>query len=516
LIPVFTAFQRGTFHQNLIALLDIQRENRNMKRLNTLFVLLMWGLTCSAEPSCQNVFSELMGRLAEVNKKRASSEEIAPELRPIIEEIVDSGTRTPEQHKRLAKAVVDYLEKNGVKAKIEGGFRGASEIRIESVSKDSPFQWAVNVPKAIAKRFKYPIYSLFDTEHILNPYTRGFKGGSAQFRSASWGESAIVFSAKSLMTKKFDPPGNGHEVIHAKTKGDSVPQLILEAKNYKPTGKVGADLYGREFSTDEVHSAYAFTVRTAVNEILKKKDAATPPDAYSEVELTTLRNGLLQDLYETAKPVYEAALKPGAIKKSSIQNAYGWGGDRMVLIETENGNSYWIKFSSKQVNRWKLEQNPDASTKVDWSRDPKTVKAMIERDYAASKKAARESELLIDFVLGPNPQYDSLRDATNKISQIRDFYDLGNGKSTRDELIEASERILSRGAQRIPEGVDRSKLVNSLIQMQRKARKEKVSVPEGHVAFQKNDGTWITIDGTQKGDRPIEELMDEVLSARQK
>jgi hypothetical protein len=141
---------------------------------------------------------------------------------------------------------------------------------------------------------------------------------------------------------------------------------------------------------------------------------------------------------------------------------------------------------------------------------------MIERDYAASKKAARESELLIDFVLGPNPQYDSLRDATNKISQIRDFYDLGNGKSTRDELIEASERIVSRGAQRIPEGVDTSKLVNSLIQMQRKARKEKVSVPEGHVAFQKNDGTWITIDGTQKGDRPIEELMDEVLSARQK
>lgn len=82
-----------------------------MKRLNTLFVLLMWGLTCSAEPSCQNVFSELMDRLAEVNKKRASSEEIAPELRPIIEDIVDSGTRTPEQHKRLAKAVVDYLEK---------------------------------------------------------------------------------------------------------------------------------------------------------------------------------------------------------------------------------------------------------------------------------------------------------------------------------------------------------------------------------------------------------------------
>jgi hypothetical protein len=141
---------------------------------------------------------------------------------------------------------------------------------------------------------------------------------------------------------------------------------------------------------------------------------------------------------------------------------------------------------------------------------------MIERDYAASKKAARESDLLVDFLLGPNPQYDSLRDATDQISQMRDFYDLANGRSTRGELIEASERIVSRGAQRIPEGVDRSQLVSSLIQMQRKARKEKVSVPEGHVAFQKNDGTWITIDGTQKGDRPIEELMGEMLSSRQK
>jgi hypothetical protein len=300
------------------------------------------------------------------------------------------------------------------------------------------------------------------------------------------------------MTKKFDPPGNGHEVIHAKTKGDSIPQLILEEKNYKPTGKVGADLYGREFSTDEVHSAYAFTVRTAVNDILKNKDAPTPSDAYSEVELTTLRNGLLQDLYETAKPVYEAALKPGAIKQGSIQNAYGWGGDRMVLVEPENGNAYWIKFSSKQVNRWKLEQNPDASPKTDWSRDPKTVRAMIERDYAASKKAARESELLVDFVLGPNPQYQLLREATDKISQIRDFYDLGNAKTRRDDLIEAAERIVSRGAPHIPDGVERSRLVSSLIQMQRQARKEKVAVQEGHLAVQRKDGSWVTIDGSQK------------------
>jgi hypothetical protein len=487
-----------------------------MKYLKPFFVGAFVSLTLFADGSCPKAFSDLMSDLVAMNKQRSSAEEIAPELRPIISSIIDSGTRTPEQHKQLAQAVVDYLAKNGVKSKIEVGFRGASEIRIEEVSKDSPFQWAVNVPKAIAKRFKYPIYGLFDTEHILNPYTRGFKGGSAQFRSAAWGESAIVFSAKSLMTKTFDAPSDGHEVIHAKTKGDNTPNLVIEAKNYKPTGKVGADLYGREFSTDEVHSAYAFTVRTSVNRILKNKDAGTPPDAYSEVEMTTLRNGLLQDLYETAKPVYEAALKPAAIKPSSIQNAYGFGGDRMVLVETENGNSYWIKFNSKQVNRWKLEQNPDASPKTDWSRDPKTVRAMIERDYAASKKAARESDLLVDFLLGPNPQYDSLRDASDKISQVRDFYDLANGKSTRDELIEATERIISRGAQRIPEGVDRSKLVSSLIQMQRKARKEKVSVPEGHVAFQKSDGTWITIDGTKKGDRPIEELMDEMLSSRQK
>ncbi|MFM8270400.1 MAG: hypothetical protein ACKN9V_09455, partial [Pseudomonadota bacterium] len=382
---------------------------------------------------------------------------------------------------------------------------------IEEVAKDSPFQWAVNVPKAVAKRFNYPIYGLFDTEHILNPFTRGFKGGSAQFRSGMWGESAIVFSAKSLMTKKFDTPGDGHEVIHAKTKGDSIPQLVLQAQKYKPTGKVGADLYGREFSTDEIHSAYAFTVRTSVNDIVKNKKTDTPDDAYSEVELTTLRNGLLQDLYETAKPIYEAALKPGAIKRSSIIQTYGWGGDRRILIELENGNSYWINFDSRQVNRWKQELNPDASQKTDWSRDPKTVQAMIARDYAASKQAARESGLLVDFLLGPSPLYNSFREATNKISQIRDFHILADARSTRDSLIDAAEEIIKRGSERIPEGADRSRLVSSLIQMQRKARKEKVIVPKGHIAFQRKDGTWTTIDGNQKGDIPIQTVMDELL-----
>lgn len=488
----------------------LRSDNNKMISLNSLLVFALVSLEAIANPSCNQTFSELISHLQAMNKKRQSEEEIAPELKPLITDIVNSGTRTQEQHKQLAQAVVDYLNKNGVKAKIEGGYQGL-DIRVEEVTKDSPFQWAVNVPKAIAKRFNYPIYGMFDTAHILNPYTPGFKGGSAQFRSAAWGESAIVFSAKSLMTKKFDAPGDGHEVIHARTKGDNIPQLILEAKGYKPTGKVGADLYGREFSTDEIHSAYAFTVRTSVNNLLKNRDAKTHADAYSEVDLTTLRNGLLQDLYETAKPVYEAALKPGAIKRSSIQTAYGWGGDRMVLIERDNGQSYWIKFNSKQVNRWKLEQNPEASQKVDWSRDPKTVQAMIARDYAASKQAARESDLLVNYLLGPEPEYKSFREATDKISQIRDFHVLADARSTREELIDAADQIIERGSQRLPEGADRSRIVSSLIQMQRKAKKEKVLVPEGHVAFQRKDGSWITIDGGQKGNAPIQTLMDELL-----
>ncbi|MFM8268653.1 MAG: hypothetical protein ACKN9V_00550, partial [Pseudomonadota bacterium] len=71
-----------------------------------------------------------MNHLRSQNKKRLSAEEIVPELRPLITEIVESGTRTKEQHQALAEAVVDYLKKYGVKARIERGYQGL-DIRIE-------------------------------------------------------------------------------------------------------------------------------------------------------------------------------------------------------------------------------------------------------------------------------------------------------------------------------------------------------------------------------------------------
>ncbi|NBT59262.1 hypothetical protein EBT16_10810 [bacterium] len=330
------------------------------------------------------------------------------------------------------------------------------------------------------------------------------------------GDTAIVFSAQSLMGKHFHAPGDGHEVIHAKTHGGSIPQVILEAKNYKPTGKVGADLYGRVFSTDEIHSAYAFSVRTALKDIMKRNSEPAGEDAYTEVELTTLRNGLLNDLYQTAKPVYEAALKPGAIKKDLIKDNYGWGGDRTVLVETENGNSYWINFQSKQVNKWKLEQDPSASKDIDWSRDPKTVRALIERDYAASKQAARESDLLVGFLIGPNPQYESFLGAVDKVRQLRDFSTLTEKKVKKEEQIEAASRLLERGKNRLSESADTTQLAAALVRMQKRAAKENVPIPEGHLAFQRNDGSWITIDGNQKGNLPIQQILDEMLPPPQK
>ena len=477
----------------------------------TFFSLVSWG-----QSSCENTLKSLLDKAAHSGKARLSKDEIPTELRPIIDDILKSGTRTLEQHKQLARAVVDYLKKNGIKAKTEAGFHGSIDIRVEEASKNSPFKWTVNVPAGISRRFNFPVAGLFNTDHILNPFTPGLKGGSAQFRSALYGnESAIVFSAKSLMTKQFHSPTDGHEVIHARTKGDSTPHIVIEPQSRNRSGKVGADLYGSGFSTDEIHSAYAFSVRTSLRGIepsAPKEEAKD--DSFTEVELTTIRNGILQDLYQTAQPVYEAALQRGGITQKSLRDHYGWGGDRALVVEA-NGNSYWLIFNSKQVNRWKLEQDPSASKKVDWSKDSKTIRAMIARDYAASKQAAKEADLFVQFLTGPKPEYSSFREAADKISEIRDFSTMGDSKANKSEKTEAAARILARAADDLPEGVQENKLISSLLKMQQKAQKLEIPVPEGSLALQRKDGTWITVDATKKrqksaAQRVVEELISSI------
>lgn len=466
----------------------------NFFKLSLAFFL--FGLNAFADSSCPKAFSELMSELAAKNKRRISVEKIAPELKPIMMELLNSGTREWDQHKKLADAVISYLSKYGAKARREASVMGGMDIVITETTPDSPFRWTLSVPKALAKQFGMSIVGQYNTNTLLNPFTPGFRGGSGQLISSSEGDHMLVFSADSLMNKRFYAPGDGHEVIHAVSAGGNTPHLELTAHNYKPTGKVGSDLYGREFSTDEIRTTYAFTVKTSLKDILKSKGESTPEDAYSEIELTHLRNGLLQDLFYTAKPIYEAALKPGAIKKSDIKEHWGWAGNRSVLIEPEEGNAYSFVFRSEQVNKWKLEQDPSASKDVDWSKDPKTIKAMIAQDYEASKRATKEANLFVDFLIGPNPQYKTFLEATQKVQQLRDFSTLTDAKAKRDQQLEAASRL-----------VKDDKLSLALVRMQKKALKEGVSIPEGHLAIQRKDGSWFTIDGSQ---------MEEVLLTPQK
>jgi hypothetical protein len=162
-----------------------------------------------------------------------------------------------------------------------------------------------------------------------------------------------------------------------------------------------------------------------------------------------------------------------------------------------------------------LEQDPSASKKVDWSKDSKTIRAMIARDYAASKQAAKEADLFVQFLTGPRPEYSSFREAADKISEIRDFSTMGDSKANKSEKTEAAARILARAADDLPEGVQESKLISSLLKMQQKAQKLEIPIPEGSLALQRKDGTWITVDATKKrqksaAQRVVEELISTI------
>lgn len=387
---------------------------------NSFFLLLLIASPLLAKPSCDKVLEKLFKEAVASGKARSSMKEIPLELRPLIRKIVKSGTRTREQHKALADALAEYLSKNGVKTRLENQYPGF-DLVVESVSKDSPFTWAKNVPAKLSERFDYKMEGVFNTDTILNPYTPGFKGGSAQFRTYySEKKGQLVYSAKSLMNQRFYASGDGHEAIHARTVSDSTPQIIIQPQSSKLDGKIGADLYGREFSSDEIHSAYPFSVRTSLRGIEPgKKTEKETSDALGEIKMTQVRNALLQGLFETAEPAYLEALKPGAITKKTIRD---WGArnhDRSVQLQVGD-ESVTFSFQSEQVNRWKLEQDPKASKERDWSKDPKTVRAMIERDYLASKKATEESNWLVQNLTGEKPAFESYREATKKLQELRE------------------------------------------------------------------------------------------------
>jgi len=372
-----------------------------------------------AKTSCDKVIEKLFKDAVASGKARSSMTEIPPELRPLIRKIVKSGTRTREQQRALADALVDYLAKNGVKTRLENQYPGF-DIVVENVSKNSPFTWAKNVPDRLSERFNYKMEGVFNTDIILNPYTPGFKGGSAQFRTYYWEKKGqLVYSAKSLMKNRFYASGDGHEAIHARTVSDSTPQIIIQPQQSKLEGKIGADLYGRDFSSDEIHSAYPFSVRTSLKNIEPgKSPEPETAEALGEIKMTQVRNALLQGLFETAEPAYLEALKPGAITKKTIRT---WGArnhDRSVHIELGD-ESVTFSFQSEQVNRWKLKQDPKASKTRDWSLDPKTVRAMIERDYLAAKKATEESNWLVNHLTGEKPAFQSYREATKRLQELR-------------------------------------------------------------------------------------------------
>lgn len=451
---------------------------------------LSWSALSSARTSCHPLFEKLLEDVKAAQKSRASLDEVAPELKSIVTEIVRSGTRTQEQHKKLADAVVKYLKKYGVKTRTESPNGDGIDIIVEDVKPDSPFTWAKRVPDRLHERFNFKLLGLFNTDHILNPYTPGVKGGSAQFRRHFYEKKgALVFSAKALMSQQFHAASDGHEAIHARTNGDTTPQIAVFSFKSKLAGKVGADLYGREFSTDEIHSAYPFSVRNALRDIEPgKPPLEEPKGAFSEVEMTILRNEILQGLFETIQSAYEEAIKPGTIKASDISEIGTWSGDRAISVKTAD-NQVNFFFRSEQVNQWKLAQDPTASKKKDWSKDVRTVRAMFERDYLASKRAATESEWLVRNLTGPNPRFNSFREATRRVSQLRDFTTVGDTKASRAEREAAAERIVEagRGERELSEK-DKKRLVKEVL---------KLRGEEGVLAVPQRSGSAVSIDASQ-------------------
>lgn len=467
-----------------------------MYKLILFYLIIPIATGVHAKTKCETYLEQLFIKAKESGKTRLSIQDVPEELRTIISDIVSSGTRTQKQHQQLAEAVVSYLAKHGATAKIVNGYSEGINIIVDEVSKDSPFTWTKNVPEKLTKRFDREMVGVFNTDVILNPYSPGFKGGSAQFRPYfANGSSALVYSAQSLMSGRFHPPSDGHEAIHAQMYAGTTPTLSITSHKSKLRGKIGADLYGSEFPSEEIHSTYPFSIRTALKDIEPGQlPAATKDDTLNPKELTLIRNSILQGLFETAEPAYQEILKPGALTKKTIREYSGWGGDRLIEINTEN-NKFYFTFQSDQVNRWKLKKDPKASPAKDWSMDPKTVREMIQQDYLATKKGAKETDWLVQNLIAPNAPFNSFREVTSRISQLRDFTTLGDPKSSKEAREEAAERIVKAGTigSNISEKIQMT-LKRRLLAMQKKARNESSKMKEGVFYAQKADGTWIQID----------------------
>jgi hypothetical protein len=152
------------------------------------------------------------------------------------------------------------------------------------------------------------------------------------------------------------------------------------------------------------------------------------------------------------------------------------------------------------VNQWKLAQDPTASKKKDWSKDVRTVRAIFERDYLASKRAATESEWLVRNLTGPNPRFNSYREATRRVSQLRDFTTVGDTKASRAEREAAAERIIEvgRGERELSEK-EKKRLVKEVL---------KLRGEEGVLAVPQRKGAAVSIDASQPTEEaPAEQLM---------
>jgi len=479
-----------------------------------LFIFLSFtGHSASAKPECANYLEKLFLKAKESGKTRLSMKDVPDELRGIISAIVKSGTRTQKQHQKLAETVVKYLEKNGATAKIVNGYGEGLNIVVEEVSKNSPFTWARNVPDKLTERFGRKINGIFNTDVILNPYTPGLKGGSAQFRPYfSNGSSALVYSAQSLMSRRFHPPSDGHEAIHAQMYAGSTPSLSITTQETKLQGKVGADLYGSEFPSEEIHSTYPFSIRTALKDIEPGREAKrSGNDALNPIEMTLIRNAILQGLFETVEPAYEAILKPSALTKKTIRKYSGWEGDRLIEIETKD-NKFYFTFQSEQLNRWKLEQDPKASASKDWSFDPKTVREMLYQDYIATKKGAKETDWLVQNLIAPNAPFNSYREVTSRIGQLRDFTTLGDSKESKKNRLEAAERIVTSGVEgRALSEPEKLARAERLFSLQEKAESQFPNQKEGTLRIQKPDGSWTTIDANNPTERSPASRINEIL-----
>lgn len=449
-----------------------------------------------SSPQCDTYLEKLFIRAKKSGKTRLSILDVPEELRRVISDIVSSGTRTQKQHQQLAEAVVTYLAKNGATAKIVNSYGDGLNILVDEVSKDSPFNWTKRVPEKLTERFDRKMVGVFNTDVILNPYSPGFKGGSAEFRPFfANGSSALVYSAQSLMSGRFHPPSDGHEAIHAQMYGGTTPTLSITSHKSKLRGKIGADFYGSEFRSEEIHSTYPFSIRTSLKDIEPgRSPSVSKEDTLSPTESTLIRNAILQGLFETAEPAYQAILKPGALTEKQIRKYSGWAGDRLIEINTDD-NKFYFSFQSEQVNRWKLERDPKASPAKDWSQDPKTVREMIHEDYLASQKEAKETDWLVQNLIAPDAPFNSFREVTSRVSQLRDFTTLGDPNASQQSREEAAERIVKEGSNgsNLDEKIQ-STLKNRLLEMQRKVRSRSSEIKSGVLQIQKEDGTWAEID----------------------